>query len=504
MADASIRSDASDGSAEGTPGEKQEIPKGHISARFRKFKDELLGHGAFKAVYKAFDLEEGREVAWNEIALEKLDSTEISKLSSEISLLREIKHDHIIRFFGSWVTPDAKELVFITECMSSGTLRQYIARRERGIPPRVVKNWCVQILTGLEFLHSLEPRVIHRDLKCDNVFINGSTGEVKIGDLGISRRLPEAHFAQTIVGTPEFMAPECFEGIYDEKADIWAFGQLVIEMCTRETPYHECGSSFKVYERIKGGQMPESFARVEHADLRDVIARCIRYRPEERPSARELLDLALWTAESRAASPVSALLPISLSAPPDIVTVPAEPWLPQPTVVAFTDSPDSTDLPRSATSDAVRFSDAASPRRFLDAGAADDEEMGAARAEFAPAPAVRPACPVPHAVRITGKGAFASDAEPLVTVTLGLEMCDGAVHNVDFLFDIASERSADIAQELADEFKTIMLVLPRDIELAMERVLSSLESSQGAEMVAIEHFPEIQNGCVFQTQGGPS
>lgn len=58
---------------------------------------------------------------------------------------------------------------------------------------RAVKHWCRQILRGLHYLHSHEPPVIHRDLKCDNIFVNGNQGEVKIGDLGLAAILRKSH-----------------------------------------------------------------------------------------------------------------------------------------------------------------------------------------------------------------------------------------------------------------------------------------------------------------------
>lgn len=66
---------------------------------------------------------------------------------------------------------------------------------------RAVKRWCRQILRGLHYLHSHDPPVIHRDLKCDNIFINGNQGEVKIGDLGLAAILRKSH-AERCVGNP--------------------------------------------------------------------------------------------------------------------------------------------------------------------------------------------------------------------------------------------------------------------------------------------------------------
>ena len=77
---------------------------------------------------------------------------------------------------------------------------------------------CRQILKGLHFLHTRTPPVIHRDLKCDNIFITGPTGSVKIGDLGLAT-LKNKSFAKSVIGTPEFMAPEMYDEHYGK---IWS------------------------------------------------------------------------------------------------------------------------------------------------------------------------------------------------------------------------------------------------------------------------------------------
>ena len=81
---------------------------------------------------------------------------------------------------------------------------------------KVIKKWCRQLLDGLAFLH--KSRIIHRDLKCENIFINGNNAEIKIGDLGLSTLMREGQGqVQSVLGTPEFMAPELYDELYDEK-----------------------------------------------------------------------------------------------------------------------------------------------------------------------------------------------------------------------------------------------------------------------------------------------
>lgn len=94
-------------------------------------------------------------------------------------------------------------------------------------------------MKGLKYLHELQPPVIHRDIKCDNIFINSNNGEIWIGDLGLSTILTTSH-TKSVLGTPEFMAPEFYDENYGIRVDIYAFGMCVLEMITEETPYKEC------------------------------------------------------------------------------------------------------------------------------------------------------------------------------------------------------------------------------------------------------------------------
>jgi serine/threonine protein kinase len=84
-------------------------------------------------------------------------------------------------------------------CMMHCTCKFYYLLRFRRINRRVLNSWCRQILKGLLFLHSRSPPVIHRDLKCDNIFITGPTGSVKIGDLGLAT-LKNQSFAKSVIG----------------------------------------------------------------------------------------------------------------------------------------------------------------------------------------------------------------------------------------------------------------------------------------------------------------
>ncbi len=83
---------------------------------------------------------------------------------------------------------------------TDGVTKSRYRKRHKHVDIKAVKNWSRQILRGLLYLHSHDPPIIHRDLKCDNIFVNGNQGEVKIGDLGLAAILRQAHAAHSVIG----------------------------------------------------------------------------------------------------------------------------------------------------------------------------------------------------------------------------------------------------------------------------------------------------------------
>ncbi|KAK6787757.1 hypothetical protein RDI58_016282 [Solanum bulbocastanum] len=300
------------------------------SGRYGRYK-EVLGKGAFKKVYpilnvftyRAFDELEGIEVAWNQVKLVDLlrNAVDLERLYSEVHLLKTLKHKNIIKFYNSWVDSKNENINIITEIFTSGTLRQYRKKHKR-VDIRALKNWSRQILEGLSYLHGHDPPIIHRDLKCDNIFINGNQGEVKIGDLGLAAILCKARAAHSVIGTPEFMAPELYEEEYDELVDIYAFGMCLLELVTFEYPYIECSNAAQIYKKVtavvvkrgkkrlcsdlegtSAGDLPEtgikpaSLAKVKDPRVKAFIEKCIAKASERLPAKKLLVDPFLLSDE---------------------------------------------------------------------------------------------------------------------------------------------------------------------------------------------------------------
>ncbi|KAM9362145.1 serine/threonine-protein kinase WNK2 [Symphorus nematophorus] len=265
--------------------------------RFLKF-DIELGRGSFKTVYKGLDTDTWVEVAWCELQERKLSKVERQRFKEEAEMLKALQHPNIVRFYDFWESPvkGKKCIVLVTELMTSGTLKTYL-KRFKVMKPKVLRSWCRQILKGLHFLHTRTPPIIHRDLKCDNIFITGPTGSVKIGDLGLAT-LKRASFAKSVIGTPEFMAPEMYEEHYDEAVDVYAFGMCMLEMATSEYPYSECQNAAQIYRKVTSGVKPASYSKVSDPEIKEIIGECICHRWEERYSIKDLLNHAFFAEDT--------------------------------------------------------------------------------------------------------------------------------------------------------------------------------------------------------------
>ncbi|KAL8141018.1 hypothetical protein V2J09_007039 [Rumex salicifolius] len=284
------------------------------SGRYGRF-GEMLGKGAMKIVYRAFDEVLGMEVAWNQVMLNEafLSPDDIQRLYTEVHLLKNLKHKCIIQFYTSWIDNDRRTFNFITEMFSSGTLRNYRQKYKR-VDIRAIKNWARQILHGLVYLHNHDPLVIHRDLKCDNIFVNGHLGQVKIGDLGLAAILHSSLHAHSLIGTPEFMAPELYEEEYNELVDVYSFGMCVLEMLSCEYPYRECSNTAQIYKKVISGKKPNAFYRIQDIKAQQFVGKCLEVATKRLPAHQLLLDPFLATIEA----------PLPTSSPPLQIYSPKE------------------------------------------------------------------------------------------------------------------------------------------------------------------------------------
>jgi serine/threonine protein kinase len=172
-----------------------------------------------------------------QVTLEGLSEREMEETRNEVEVMRQLQHDHIIRYYDSFT--ENTTLNIVMEYAPCGDLAMQIKtciENNKMMEEDVVWKYLIQLLQGLKYIH--EQRVLHRDIKAHNVFLD-INGNVKIGDFGLGRILgPQSRYAYTAVGTPLYFSPElCEEKRYNERSDIWSLGCLLYELTSLRPPF---------------------------------------------------------------------------------------------------------------------------------------------------------------------------------------------------------------------------------------------------------------------------
>lgn len=154
-------------------------------------------------------------------------------MKNEAKILSNIKNEYIVKYYDSFIENDCFNIVM--EYCDNLSLKDFIDNHDKSklIEPNVIYCIIYDICMGLIEIH--KKNLIHRDLKPANLFIDKNY-KIKIGDFGISKQLNDyIKYAQTQVGTTEYMAPEIIKGEkYNQKVDIWALGCFLYELCKLE------------------------------------------------------------------------------------------------------------------------------------------------------------------------------------------------------------------------------------------------------------------------------
>jgi NIMA (never in mitosis gene a)-related kinase len=167
------------------------------------------------------------------IILDGMSPSEQEGCMQEVNLLKNLDSPNIVAYKDSFYSQGM--LIIIMEYCEVGDINFYIQRKVKAkeqIAETDIFNWLVQTCLGLEYLHNR--KVIHRDIKTQNLFITGDN-TIKIGDFGISKVMNTQSQAMTVVGTPYYMSPEaCQSEPQTTKSDVWALGCVIHELCTLE------------------------------------------------------------------------------------------------------------------------------------------------------------------------------------------------------------------------------------------------------------------------------
>jgi serine/threonine protein kinase len=280
-----------------------------------------IAAGAFGEVHKGRLW--GTDICVKTLKTEEFSSSEkvLEELKKEVSILSQLRHPNVVLYIGACTKPP--DVCIITEWCNRGSLFDVLHDHSIHINAKATISLMMGIAQGMNYLHSLQSKIIHRDLKSHNILISGSTAGqfvAKIADFGLSHVREKHHRDNTvnprasvdlslkigsnksvqptnqhygIFGTPEWMAPEVMEGsIYTEKIDIYSFGILLSELVTRSMPFHDLytiKSYMDVVDAVlDNGAIPTIPAWCENF-IRPLILSCVSRIPSERPSFTDII-----------------------------------------------------------------------------------------------------------------------------------------------------------------------------------------------------------------------
>lgn len=190
-------------------------------------KIEKIGEGTYGVVYKAKNRASGEIVALKKIRLEAEDEGIPSTAIREISILKELQHNNIVRLHD--VIHTDKKLTLVFEYLEQD-LKKYLDGHPDGLSAQEMKDLLYQLLKGVQFCH--ERRVLHRDLKPQNLLINTKM-ELKLADFGLARAfgIPVRSYTHEVV-TLWYRAPDVLMGSrkYSTPVDLWSVGCIFGEM----------------------------------------------------------------------------------------------------------------------------------------------------------------------------------------------------------------------------------------------------------------------------------
>ncbi|XP_041940215.1 serine/threonine-protein kinase Nek5 isoform X2 [Alosa sapidissima] len=248
-----------------------------------------IGQGAFGKAFLAKARDGGaRQCVVKEINLRKMSAREREASQKEVVLLSQMKHPNIVSFIASYQERGC--LYIVMEYCDGGDLMKRIHMQKGQLfSEEQIMHWFVQICLGLKHIH--DRKVLHRDIKAQNIFLAQGGLKVKLGDFGIARRLSNTlELARTCVGTPYYLSPEiCNNKPYNNKTDIWSLGCVLYELCTLKHPFEACSLRQLVVCICRGRYVP--VPAHYSPGLRQLIGQLFKVPPRERPSINSLLKL---------------------------------------------------------------------------------------------------------------------------------------------------------------------------------------------------------------------
>ncbi|XP_071765461.1 serine/threonine-protein kinase PLK1 isoform X1 [Centroberyx gerrardi] len=262
----------------------KEIPDILVDPRtMRRYtRGRFLGKGGFAKCYEITDVETKQVFAGKIVPKSMiLKQHQREKMTSEIAIHKSLNHPNIVGFHGFF---EDEDFVFVVlEICRRRSLLELHKRRKAVTEPEA-RYYMMQLLKGCQYLH--KNRVIHRDLKLGNIFLNDDM-DVKIGDFGLATRIEfDGERKKTLCGTPNYIAPEvlCKKG-HSFEVDVWSLGCILYTLLVGKPPF-ETSCLKETYNRIKKNNYTIPWHINPAAST--LIKRMLHADPTQRPTIAEL------------------------------------------------------------------------------------------------------------------------------------------------------------------------------------------------------------------------
>ena len=227
----------------------------------------------------------------------RLSADMVNRFSQEVSILRSLHHPNLVLFLGASVAP---RLCMVSEYMEGGSLYELLYKKKRLPDPRRRLVLALDIAKALAYLHSMQPQIVHRDLKSPNILLEEHGHHAKVGDVGLARvRSLSGEKMFGAAGTYPWMAPEMLAGrSYTEKADVYSYAIVLSEMCSGALPFHGLSAS-EVRTRVcTNGERPP-LPDTLTPQWTSLIHACWSQDDAERPSFIEVINVLKEIKSSR-------------------------------------------------------------------------------------------------------------------------------------------------------------------------------------------------------------
>uniref|UniRef100_A0AAQ6ADL7 Serine/threonine-protein kinase PLK n=1 Tax=Amphiprion ocellaris TaxID=80972 RepID=A0AAQ6ADL7_AMPOC len=262
----------------------KEIPDILVDSRtMRRYtRGRFLGKGGFAKCYEITDVET-KQVFAGKIVPKSLilKQHQREKMTSEIAIHKSLNHPNIVGFHGFFEDDDFV-FVVLEICRRRSLLELH--KRRKAVTEPEARYYMTQLLKGVHYLHN--NRVIHRDLKLGNIFLNDDM-EVKIGDFGLATKIEfDGERKKTLCGTPNYIAPEvlCKKG-HSYEVDVWSLGCILYTLLVGKPPF-ETSCLKETYNRIKKNNYTIPWHINPAAS--SLIKRMLHADPAQRPTITEL------------------------------------------------------------------------------------------------------------------------------------------------------------------------------------------------------------------------